>query len=490
MLFALKPDCYILDPGSPSIFFGALMTRDLWCHIQKGSSDETVRSVTSALAGAGLAISAASSGATGQGIVLFHTVDEELCEMIRRRSNSGAERVIGISRPGCESGAFWRLLASGASDVVRWDNPSQVAADVVHRFERWREVDLLLDSPCFDELIGTSRPWRNAMRQVVEAARFSDACMLITGESGTGKEQVARVVHALDARKGKRDFIVVDCTTIIPGLSGSEFFGHERGAFTGAAAARDGAFALADGGTMFLDEVGELPLELQAQLLRVVQEKCYKRVGGNTWQRTEFRLVCATNRDLAEEVKRGVFRHDLYYRITGCNCRLPSLAERRGDIIPLARHFMNSFPGYRHPPALDKSVEEYLLTRDYPGNVRDLKQLVGRIMYRHVGRGPITAGDIPLNERPAPDVACFCWCGDAFEEALRAAVERGVGLKEIGRTAENRAVDLALDAEGGNVQRAARRLGVTDRALQLRRAARQNGGPNGQGNGINSVPYP
>jgi transcriptional regulator with GAF, ATPase, and Fis domain len=137
--------------------------------------------------------------------------------------------------------------------------------------------------------------------------------VLITGESGTGKELIARLIHALDSRVDKGDFVILDCTTVVPTLSGSEFFGHEKGAFTGAIAQRDGAFAMADGGTLFLDEIGELPLVLQAELLRVIEEGMYKRVGSNTWRKTSFRLLCATNRDLLQEESRGNFRKDLYY---------------------------------------------------------------------------------------------------------------------------------------------------------------------------------
>src|SRR6185295_226461 len=150
-----------------------------------------------------------------------------------------------------------------------------------------------------------------------------------------GKELLARVIHALDPRPDKGELVVLDCTTIVPELSGSEFFGHERGAYTGAVGPRDGAFALAHGGTLFLDEIGELPLALQAQLLRVVQEGTYKRVGGNAWHKASFRLVCATNRDLKEEVARGRFRGDLYHRLATNASRLPPLRDRVEDILVL-----------------------------------------------------------------------------------------------------------------------------------------------------------
>src|SRR6202023_58747 len=148
-------------------------------------------------------------------------------------------------------------------------------------------------------------------------------------------EVAANLIHRLNTRADKRDMVILDCSTIVSDLSGSEFFGHERGAFTGALTERQGAFALANGGTLFLDEIGELPLPLQAQLLRVVQERTYKRLGGNTWRRTDFRLVCATNRDLVELIRRGEFRADLYYRIASFVCKLPALRERLEDIIPL-----------------------------------------------------------------------------------------------------------------------------------------------------------
>ena len=167
-----------------------------------------------------------------------------------------------------DGGGAWRLLREGVADVVAWDGPDAVRA----RIDRWQTVDELVASPLVAEhLVGSSPAWRSVLRDVAEIAYFSDVDVLITGESGTGKELTAQLIHTLD-RPGKGDLVVVDCTTIVPSLSGSEFFGHERGAFTGAVSARDGAFALADGGTLFLDEVGELPLALQAELLRAVQE--------------------------------------------------------------------------------------------------------------------------------------------------------------------------------------------------------------------------
>ena len=213
---------------------------------------------------------------------------------------------------------------------------------------------------------------------------------------------------------------------------------------------------------------GELPLTLQAQLLRVVQEHQFKRVGSNTWQHTEFRLVCATNRDLLTCVADGRFRGDLYHRIAGWVCRVPPLRDRREDILPLTTHFLAQLN--HGAVTVDHVVQEYLLTRDYPGNVRDLRQLVTRMWYRHAGPGAITPGDIPKIDRPSEQGTRNGWQDTYFERAIRYALDRGAGLKEISRAAAETAIRIALEQEHDNVHRAALRLGLTDRAVQLRRA--------------------
>lgn len=262
----------------------------------------------------------------------------------------------------------------------------------------------------------------------------------------------------------------MDCSTLVPDLSGSELFGHERGAFTGAVAAREGAFERASGGTLFLDEVGELPPALQPLLLRGVQEKTYKRVGGNVWHKADFRLVCATNRDLADHVKRGHFRLDLYHRLAGWIFHIPPLRERREDVIPLASHFLET-AGRTAPAELDASVRDYLLNRDYPGNVRELRQLAQHIAHSHVGPGAVTAGDIPEEDRPPEGEPSSGWPGEHLEAAIRDAITMGISLNEIKRVATDMAIHRAIQSENGNLPRAAKRLGVTDRALQMRRAS-------------------
>ena len=412
------------------------------------------------------------------GIILFSTADDDVCAHTRELGSSGRRRILAVhvgTKP-LDGETVWRLLDHGAGDVVSWTaSPDIAARTIAARLERWAVVDQMLDSALVREnLIGSSAAWVSALRQAVEFANFSTGPVLITGETGTGKELVARLIHTLDPRALKRELVVLDCTTIVPELSGSEFFGHERGAFTGAVTTRDGAFALAAGGTLFLDEIGELPLGLQAELLRVVQERTYKRVGSNTWRRTEFRLICATNRDLATEVAQQGFRRDLFYRLACLTCKLPPLRERPDDIIPIARHCLCELRQGQEPPDFDPTVRDYLVTRPYPGNVRELRQLITRIAARHVGPGPITVGDLPDEERPRLAQPAREWRDDAFDAAIQRALQLGVGLKAIGRATTDTAVRLAV-ADEGNLKRAARKLGVTDRALQMRRAQRGTG---------------
>jgi transcriptional regulator with GAF, ATPase, and Fis domain len=433
------------------------------------------KALQKALTDAGISTMAQPPASNGRRAVICFcdAVSLSVCERVKALSGGGAERVLAVASPDAALSHLdsWRLLHAGASDFVTWDQSDSSMAAIASRLERWAAVDELVESPAVQTtLVGCSPVWKKTQRQIAELAHFTDSPMLILGESGTGKELAARLVHALDAREKRTgEFIVLDCTTTVAELSGSEFFGHERGAFTGAVQARDGAFALADKGTLFLDEVGELALPLQAQLLRAVQEHTYKRVGGNAWQTTDFRLICATNKNLQETVRQGEFRHDLYHRIATWLITLPPLRERRQDILPLAGHFMRQLRPDRQARELDPSVRHYLLQRDYPGNVRELRQVVARMLDRHVGCGPITVGDIPEDDRP-PGSPSGDWRDEAFERAIHQALLHGAKLKEIGRNAEEAAVRIAICDEHGNLQRAATRLGVSDRALQMRRA--------------------
>jgi transcriptional regulator with GAF, ATPase, and Fis domain len=439
-----------------------------WYHVV-GQIDPALAERIVALRAAGVDLTARRPpNHGGPGIVFFDAITAELCDFLRDVSATGDARVLGVATAArAIDDSAWTLLDAGASDLIVWNRATDVASEIAARFERWDAVDELLESPLVtDNLIGSGRSWRAVLRHVVEVARFTDASVLILGETGTGKELVARLIHALDPRPRKRELVVLDCTTVVPELSGSEFFGHERGAFTGAAATREGAFALADGGTLFLDEIGDLPLRLQAQLLRAVQERTYKPVGGNSWRATRFRLVCATHRHLADDVAAGSFRADLYYRLGAVICRLPPLRERPEDILTLFRYFVARFSSLPEPPEVAEPVRQMLLQRRYPGNIRELQQLARRTACRHVGSGAITIGDIPHDERPhdaeVPE--------SSLELAIRRELALGAGLKAISRAAAAAAIRVALDDANGNLRAAARRLGVTDRALQLRRA--------------------
>lgn len=408
------------------------------------------------------------------GVIFSNEVTPEICDQLRELSRNGQKQVLACCYSTILGDGIWQLMEAGASDVLVCSKCNLVIHEIVARLKRWQAIDHIVHSPEVQNiLVGESQALKAILRQIVEVAHFTDASVLILGESGTGKELLANLIHALYPHSNKGNLVIQDCTTIVPELSGSEFFGHERGAFTGAVSSRDGVFALANGGTLFLDEVGELPITLQTQLLRVIQEHTFKRVGGNAWQRTSFRLVCATNRDLLAQVQRGEFRADLYYRIASYICHLPPLRERAEDILPLANHFLKeNFPN-QDPPALDAPVQEYLLRREYPGNVRDLKQVMARMLCRYSGKGSITVGCIPPDERPICSEGWKEWRDIGFERAIRVALSRGVGLKAISRNTEETAIRIAVGDVGGNLQRAAQRLGVTDCALQLRRAAQR-----------------
>jgi len=448
-----------------------------WVHYWGSASDQEKDSFVKGLARHGIEPAPLNQDRpSGPGVCIFNEITGEFRDFLQFVSCFGRERIIAIAslkalRDG-EGG--WDLLQAGASDVLVWSDLDHVVRQVKARFERWVSIEQLLEGASVsDVVIAESPAWLATLRSIVEIARFSDTSVLVLGETGTGKEVVAQLIHQLDSRPNKREFVVLDCSTVVSELSGSEFFGHERGAFTGASSERLGAFALANGGTLFLDEIGELPLPLQAQLLRVIQERSYKRVGGSTWHRTAFRLVCATNRNLVEMVNRGEFRADLFHRIASFICKLPPLRERPEDIIPLAEHFFRQVHPDHKMPTLDPAIRSYLLRREYPGNVRELQQVVSRLMYRCAEDGTITIGYIPPDERPPYQSNAIVWLDSQFMRPIQRAVVLGAGLKDIGRAAEDIAIQYATDVEDGSLQRAARRLGVTDRTLQLRRAQRK-----------------
>jgi transcriptional regulator with GAF, ATPase, and Fis domain len=254
-------------------------------------------------------------------------------------------------------------------------------------------LDEIRTEQSFGDIVGGSSGLRKVMQQVQLVAP-TDATVLITGESGTGKELIARAIHEKSARR-ERPLVKLNCSAVPEGLFESEFFGHVKGAFTGALKDKPGRFELADGGTLFLDEIGEVPLAMQAKLLRVLQEQELERVGDTRTRKINVRVIAASNRDLKKEVDEGRFRQDLFYRLSVFPVEVPPLRERRGDIAPLVAHFVRQSARRmnRPEPQLGKTAWEQLVAYHWPGNVRELQNTVERaiILWQE---GPLTF-DLP-----------------------------------------------------------------------------------------------
>jgi DNA-binding NtrC family response regulator len=231
-----------------------------------------------------------------------------------------------------------------------------------------------------DFVPGTSSAMRAVIEMVHKVAEATDTTVLIQGESGTGKELISDLIHRCTPGRSSEPFIEINCASVPESLLESELFGYERGAFTDAKAQKRGLFEEADGGTLLLDEVGELPAGTQAKLLKVLEEMTFRRLGGTRDLTVNLRLVAATNKDLAEEVRRGTFRLDLYHRLDVFHIRVPPLRDRREDILPLAHHFLGIFAARMRKPAarFAPETERILGAYDYPGNVRELRNLIER----------------------------------------------------------------------------------------------------------------
>jgi transcriptional regulator with GAF, ATPase, and Fis domain len=258
----------------------------------------------------------------------------------------------------------------------------------------------VVEARAFGSLVGQCASLRHIVSQI-DLVAPTEASVLILGDTGTGKELVAREIHHRSRRKGK-PLIRVNCASIPKDLYESEFFGHARGAFTGAIKDRAGRFEMAEGGTIFLDEIGEIPLDLQSKLLRVLQEKCYERVGEDRTRLADVRIVGATNRDLKQDVATGRFREDLYYRLNVFPIQVPSLKERADDIPLLARHFMElSVKELRcSKPRLTRAGVAKLQSYDWPGNIRELRNVIERAVI--ISRGGALDFDLPVRNSPPP----------------------------------------------------------------------------------------
>ena len=317
-----------------------------------------------------------------------------------------------------------------------------------------RDEDLEPEFGRARQLIGNSPAWLEVFKSIGRVAH-TDVGVLLLGESGTGKEVVARTIHENSARS-KRPFTIVNCAALPAELLESELFGHERGAFTSAIAQKPGKFEIAEGGTVFLDEIGELPLTLQPKLLRVLQEKTFERVGGNITHHADVRIVAATNRSLEQEVEEKTFRQDLFYRLHAFTLRLPPLRERRSDILPLAEYFLRRYAERNGAtiPGLAEDAIAALQQYSFPGNVRELEHLMERASV-HAGGRAITAAAIQ----------------DQLEGPARTSLSKDMeGLLNLPfhdsvAQWERRLIEHAMNASGGNKSDTARRLGIHRRLL-------------------------
>ncbi len=336
-----------------------------------------------------------------------------------------------------------RALKHGAFDYITKpfdpDDLSVVVRNAIEQQRLKRENRMLreqlTESLATTELIGQSEAMRR-VREQIETVAPVDTTVLIVGESGTGKELVARAIHRLSPRR-YNPMVVVHCGALTETLIESELFGHEKGAFTGAQYRKKGKFEAAHGGTIFLDEIADISLKTQTDLLRVLQEREIVRVGGTQPIKVDFRVIAATNRDLAELVKEGRFRSDLYYRLNVFTIHLPPLRERHGDVPLLAQYFLEKYSRQmnRKFTGFDRAAMEVLVSHNWPGNVRELENIIERAVV--VGREPlIRASDLAIN-RPV----------EASDDLTLEAVER-------------RHIIRVLEDFGWNQTQAAKALGI------------------------------
>ena len=340
-----------------------------------------------------------------------------------------------------------RAVGSGAYDFYHKPIDAEILGLIVNRAYRLRELeqenrDLMQQKSDHSvEGVVACSPEMVRVCRTVEKVAPSDASIMLLGDSGTGKELCARSLHDLSPRAGGR-FIAINCAAIPENLLESELFGYEKGAFTGAAKQTPGKIEYASGGTLFLDEVGDLPMSLQAKLLRFLQERVVERIGGREEIPVDVRVVCATHQDLPEKIRSGTFREDLYYRIGEIAVQIPPLRQRGGDILLLARMFLEQFNREqgRNLRGFSKEALTAMEAYSWPGNVRELKNRVKRAVIMAEGK-QIVAADLELDEV-------------AVEDA-------GLDLRQVREQAERQAVLRALSHSAGKVSAAADMLGIS-----------------------------
>src|SRR3954464_9711184 len=369
-----------------------------------------------------------------------------------------------VRRQALELGAYGYVEKSPtlASELIALVKAAVHKGELARRGRRLAQDNELLREQLsargrFESMVARSAAMHRVFA-IVEKVAAVRTTVLITGESGVGKELVARAVHARSPR-AQAPFVPVNCGAIPEGLIESELFGHAKGAFTGAQGAKLGLFQAAQDGTLFLDEIGELPLSLQVKLLRAIQERRIRPVGDSGDLEVDVRLVAATNRDLAADVRAGRFREDLYYRLNVVEVRVPALRERREDVLPLADHFLRRFSAEhgRPVPVLSADAKRRLAEYWFPGNVRELENLMERAVALSSGE-EVTVDALPAVLRGTG--------GHALSPG--GPLPAGFSIEEHLAQVERELIDRALTEAGGGKKDAAARLGLTFRQFRHR----------------------
>ena len=371
-------------------------------------------------------------------------------ELLREVQSSSSAAVILLTAYACVPDAV-KAMRDGACDYLVKPVSFEKLEATVEQLLRRAEAKAAEFERASESLVGHSPPWQQALARARQAASI-DADVLIEAESGTGKELVARLIHRLSSR-GDGPFVAVNCAAFPETLLESELFGHAHGAFTGAVEARPGKFELASGGTLLLDEVGEMPLALQPKLLRALQEREFDRLGSNQTVRVDIRIISTTNRPLQSALADGRFRADLFYRLNVIPLSLPPLRERAGDVRELACHFARIYSEGKREVELSEALLAQLETQPWPGNVRELANFVRRaVALSPRGKAGLEAlehGQKLPAPVPSPVPHTAEW-------------KPGLSLEEM----ERQLFSMTLDATGGNRARAAELLGVSLRTVR------------------------
>jgi DNA-binding NtrC family response regulator len=375
----------------------------------------------------------------------------------------GSERV---AVEAIKAGAYDYLSKPFEIDDLRLVVKNALETVALRRENRSLKERIQLEAAQRGALIGNSEALMR-VRSMIEKVAETDATVLVRGESGTGKELVARELHERSSHRRRGSFVAVNCAALPSELIESELFGHEKGAFTGAAARRRGKFEQADGGTLFLDEIGDMSANVQAKLLRALEERRIERLGGNESIPVDVRIVSATHRPLEQEIERGGFRADLFYRLQVVTIEIPSLRERREDIPVLAETFARQaaerygLPSRTLAPAALRKLVEY----HWPGNVRELRNAVERSLILAEG-GEVAATDLPEEIGGAAKSSKEAPTAAAVFEPGALAVPFTSDFREDRREFERRYIARCLEETGGNVTRAATILGMHRQSLQ------------------------